>query len=168
MKRLFILVPDLKETSDIAHELETQGVKESDIHVHAHIPQEVSAVNLHPANIFQLTNLGSAIKLGPILGLIFSAFILMFCSFVFGPTIQIHALGYFAILVFGVGFGIWSTGLIGLGVKNPVVEKYEGYVSDGHYLMMIDTADEREKEISSKIISAHPDTSLAVANDSVH
>lgn len=168
MKRLFILVPDLKETSDIAHELETQGVKESDIHVHGHIPEDVSAVRLHPANIFQLTNLGSAIKIGPVLGLIFSALILLFCSFVFGPTIKIHALGYFAILVFGVGFGIWSTGLIGLGVKNPVVEKYEEYVSQGHYLMMIDTVDEREKEISAKIISGHPDTSLAVANDSVH
>jgi hypothetical protein len=168
MKRLFILVPDLQETSDIAHELESVGVKESHIHVHGHIPQVVRDAHLHPANVLQTTHLGYSFKYGPILGMVFSAAIFGLCLFFLPPAIKINVLGYLAILVFGVGFGIWVSGLIGLGVKNKIVEKYENYVSEGHYVMMVDTAETREKEISAKILSTHPHATLAVANDQVH
>ncbi len=158
MKRLFILVPDIKETSDIAHEVEAKGIKESDIHICAHINQDVKDVNLHPANIFQMTNLGYAIKYGPILGLVLVGLIAVLCYFVFPANIHIHALGYFGMFLFGIGFGVWAAGLIGLGVKNSVVEKYEDYVSEGHYIMMIDAPDEKEKELTQDILSHHPNT----------
>ncbi len=160
MKRLFILVPDLKETSDIAHELEASGVKESDIHVCAHVNQEVRDAHLHPANIFQKTHLGYAIKYGPILGACFVGLIFALCHFLLPDTIKIHGLGYAAILFFGFGFGIWAAGLVGLGVKDKVVEKYENFVSDGHYIMMIDTKPGNENNITQQILSRHPGASV--------
>jgi hypothetical protein len=161
MKRVFILVPDLKETSDIAHELEAAGVKESDIHVCAHVNQEVRDADLHPANVFQKTHLGYAIKYGPILGACFVGLIFALCNFLLPDNIKIHALGYAAILFFGFGFGIWASGLVGLGVKDEVVEKYENFVSDGHYIMMIDTKAENVINITQQILSRHPGTSVA-------
>jgi len=158
MKRVFILVPDLKETSAIAKEFEASGVHEEDIHVCAHINQELEAVDLHPANILQMTNLGYAIKFGPVIGLFFVGLILMLCYFVF--PLQISLLGYVAIFLFGIGFGIWASGLIGLGVKNPVVEKYENYVSEGHYLMLVDLKPEKQ-ELTRKILAHHPRSKLA-------
>ncbi|MGE3317975.1 MAG: hypothetical protein AB7I18_01655 [Candidatus Berkiella sp.] len=158
MKRVFILVPDLIETSSIAKEFEASGVHEEDIHVCAHINQELKDVDLQPANIFQMTNLGYAIKFGPLMGLVFVGLILVLCYFVF--PLHISALGYAAIFLFGIGFGIWASGLIGLGVKNPIVEKYENYVSEGHYLMLVDLKPEKEK-LTRQILAHHPRSKLA-------
>lgn len=158
MKRVFILVPDLNETSDIAKEFKASGVHEEDIHVCAHINQELEGANLQPANIFQMTNLGYAIKLGPVIGLLFVGLIIALCYFVF--PLHISTLGYVAIFVFGIGFGMWASGLIGLGVKNPVVEKYENYVSEGHYLMLVDLKPEKQV-LTRQILAHHPRSRLA-------
>jgi len=161
MKRVFILVPDLKETSDIAHELEASGVKESDIHVCAHVNQAVRDIDLHPANVFHKTHLDYAIKYGPVLGACFVGLIFGLCHFLLPDSIKINGLGYAAILFFGFGFGIWASGLVGLGIKDAMIEKYEGFVSEGHYLLMIDTKPEKENSLIQQILSTHPGTSVA-------
>ncbi|MBS0289115.1 MAG: hypothetical protein JSS07_03625 [Proteobacteria bacterium] len=166
MKRLFILIQDMKETTEVAQELRSLGIKDNQIHICGGISEDIKAEHLYPANIFQTTNLGYAIKFGPLLGLGFVVLIIALCAFFFPANIKIHALGYLAILVFGIGFGIWATGLIGLGVKNPVLEKYQAFLEEGHYIMMIDTAvPEKEKEITEVVLSHHPGIKVA---DSVH
>jgi hypothetical protein len=93
MKRLFFLVPNLKETADIAHELENVGIRDNHIHVHASLPEDVREANLHPANVLQTTHLGTALKRGVYLGLIFTVFI--FALFKTGlPPNSITFLGY--------------------------------------------------------------------------
>jgi hypothetical protein len=161
MKRLFILVPDLKEASDIVHELENSGFKQRHLHVCGHIPEEVSDAHLHPASVFQMTHLGSTLKLGPLVGLGFFVFIVALFMIVFPSTMHIPALGYLSMFAMGIIIGMWAMGLVGLGVKDPIVEKYEKYVQEGHFILMIDAPDEKEKEISESILSHHPDTNVA-------
>ncbi len=160
MKRVFILVPDLQETSIIAHELTEAGVKEGDIHVCAHINQDVRDAHLHPTNVLQETHVTYAIKYGPIIGLCFVALIYALCKFLFPPSVQIHWLGYAAMLFFGIGFGVWASGLAGLGMKDEVVEKYENYVNEGHFLMMVDMHPEKQEALTRDILAHHPGTKL--------
>ncbi len=161
MKRLFILVPDLDETSHIAKELASLGVKEGNIHVCGGLPEELKEAHLNRAGVVYTSHLGSAIKKGPILGLVFFLFILALFSLTLPASIQINIFGYVSMLVFGMVIGIWATGLIGIGVKDEIVEKYEDYVKEGHFVMMVDTKEESEKEVTDTILSHHPNTKMA-------
>lgn len=161
MKRLFFLVPDLKETEIIAHELEEIGVRYHDIHVCGGIPEELENAHLHPASVMQTTHLGKALKKGPLIGLGFFAFIAALFLVVLPSNVSISAFGYVAMLFFGVVIGIWASGLIGIGVKDDVVEKYEKYIEEGHYILMIDIPSEREKELKEIIFDHHPNAQMA-------
>jgi len=161
MKRLFFLVPDLKETSNIAHELEEIGVNNHNIHICGGLPEDLEDEHLHRANLLQTTHLGKALKRGPLIGLGFFALIVALFLIVLPANVTITAFGYIAMLIFGVVIGVWTSGLIGIGVKNDVVEKYEKYVEDGHYIMMIDIPPEREKELKRIVFDHHPGARMA-------
>ncbi len=161
MKRLFILVPDLDETAHIAHELESLGVKDGQIHVYGGIPEDLEQAHLHRAGVVYTSHLGSAIKKGPIVGLVFFLFILALFSFALPANVHINAFAYVAMLIFGIVIGIWATGLIGIGVKDEIVEKYESYVKDGHFMIMVDTKEDKEREVTDSVLSHHPNAKYA-------
>src|SRR5690349_9305097 len=133
MKRLFFLVPDLKMTEDIAHELDNAGVNESHIHVLGGTHQNLHIAHLHPANLFQTTKLGISLKRGFVLGIFFAA--MLYTLFSMALDTKVQGLGIAAVILFGIVFGVWASGMIGISVQNPVIEKYERYVKEGHYIM---------------------------------
>lgn len=161
MKRLFILVPDIDETAHIAHELGSIGVKENQIHVCGGTHEDLEEAHLHQAGVIYTSHLGSAIKKGPIVGFLFFLFILAIFTFVLPDTVQISAFGYIAMFIFGIVIGVWATGLIGISVKDEVVEKYEDYVKEGHFIMLVDTDEDKQREVSDKILAHHPNAKLA-------
>ncbi|MBS0285746.1 MAG: hypothetical protein JSR17_00095 [Proteobacteria bacterium] len=163
MKRLFILVPDLDETSHIVYELKSMGVKESHIHICGGLPEDLKEAHLHRAGIFYTSHLGSAIKKGPLLGLVLFFFILSLFYIVLPNNVHITPFALVAMLVFGMAIGIWATGLIGIGVKDETIEKYEEFVKEGHFVMLIDTPEGKEQEVARTILSHHPSAKLAQA-----
>ena len=72
---------------------------------------------------------------------------------------QWQSITLFGVAIFGMGFGIWCMGMISM-VKNPIIEKYDNYLKEGHYIMMIDTPKERAEELTRHVIH-HVGTGVA-------
>lgn len=164
MKRLYFLVPDLPETKKIAIELEENGLKHEKIHVVGKNVHELEKADILPANALQTTNLASSLKKSVIFGICLVLAIYGLLAFTLPSDIKLNILAYVGIFVLGFGFAIWSTGFVGFGTKNPVVEKNENYVESGHYILMVDVPEERAKEINQKIVAHHPGIRVA-SND---
>ena len=161
MKHLFFLVPDIKSARGIVHELLQVGIKKDRIHMVGE-PNTVKKANIPLANIFQTTDIVHAIKRGFILGVVYSIAIYILFYIVFlANDIHISLLGTFAIVVFGMGFGFWSSGMIAIGTHHPVLDKYTNYVKEGHYIMIVDVPKERERELIQRVTRHHPGTRIA-------
>lgn len=164
MKRLFFLVPDLKTTREVAQEMEDSGIGESHVHVMGQHVDQINRAHLHPTNVVQTTDLVPALRRGALLGIVLSITIYVLFSLMLPENVRIPGLGIFAIISFGVCFGIWASGMIGIGIKNQIIEKYENYVKTGHYIVVVDVPNDRENEVTNQVIQMHPNTKLAKEN----
>lgn len=161
MKRLYFLVPDLKTIHDISQELEHTGVKHRHIHAVGATPEKLEEAHVHCASVLQTTSLLPALKKGILLsGFIVVAIFLLFYWFL-PEDIKITVLGVAAVFVFGTGFGIWVSGMIGLSTKDPIIEKNKDYVSTGHFILIAEVPKERAKELETKVVRHHPGARVA-------
>ncbi|MCS5711313.1 hypothetical protein [Candidatus Berkiella aquae] len=160
MKRLFLLVPDLKVTKEIVHELEAIGINDSNVHVMGNASETLKKEHLHEANLIQTTDLIPSLKRGAMIGIALSIVMCSVYAYALTTDGEIHLLVIAILVLFGLLFGAWASSLIGVSVKNPIVEKFNDYIKSGHYIMMVDTPPERESELSSQIISHHHDVKL--------
>tara|TARA_R110002110_G_scaffold383245_4_gene594672 strand:+ start:32690 stop:33196 length:507 start_codon:yes stop_codon:yes gene_type:complete len=161
MKRLYFLVPNLKVIRDITHELENTGITHRHIHALGQDSSKLDDIHVHSAGVLQTTELVSTLKKGIIFGLVLVVGIFIALFWFLPEEMKITTLGALAVFVFGFGFGIWSSGMIGLSIKDQVVEKNEDYVKSGHYIMIIDVPKSREAELTSKVVRHHPGTRVA-------
>jgi hypothetical protein len=65
--------------------------------------------------------------------------------------------------IFGGLFGIWSSTLIGVGVRDVKLDKYDDEIENGAFLMMVDVPEGRENEIDSVIHRHHPEVVIEKA-----
>jgi hypothetical protein len=161
MKRIYFLVPDLKTTRSISQELEHTGIQHKHIHVLGSTPDQLDKAHLHSASVLQTTGLLPTLKKGLLFGLLIALIIFGLLYWLLPPEISINALGIAAVFVFGTGFGIWASGMIGLSTKDPVLEKNKDYVSSGHFILIADIPVDREHELTAKVIRHHPGTKVA-------
>jgi hypothetical protein len=163
MKRLFFLVPDLVMTKSMVQELEAYGIEERDIHIvgNREATRNLKRENLPEANIVQTSDLMPALKRGALIGIFFS--IVLFIVFYLSLPAEIHIkpIALVAILFFGIVFGSWTSTLIGVSVNDPIVHKHEKYLKEGHFILMIDCDDAKEKEIIQLVLAHYPDAELA-------
>lgn len=162
MKRIFVLVPTFDIIQAIVHELNEVGIKDNDVHIYGGMHEALKRAHLPEASIFQTTDIIPALKRGALVGIILSGLLYALFTLGLSPDIKINALGISAILFFGIFFGVWASSLVGIGIKNPVVVKYQSYVNQGHFILMIDCPDEREHEIASRVVRHHPGAEIAV------
>lgn len=156
MARLFFLVPDLKMTKDIAHDLAKAGIKESDIHVLGGGMMALKKAHLHQANLLQTSDLVPSLKRGAMIGIVFSLILSIIYAMTLPQDVKVNFTFIVAIFFFGTILCAWVSSLIGVSVPDPIVLKFKKYIKDGHYMMIVDSSVEKEKELSSMIISHHP------------
>lgn len=157
MKHLFVLVPDLKVAKNMALQLQKVGVKENDIHIMGKEAEKLNSAHLHKANILQTSDFIPAFKRGAFIGLFLSA--LLYIIF-YTAVPHINLLSQVAILLFGISFGAWASTLIGIGINNPIVEKYKKYISEGYYLLLVDVPPLKKNELTNLITRYYPDAQL--------
>src|SRR5690606_10844876 len=149
----------------ISQELERTGVIHRHIHAIGPVSSKLEKANINLANVLQTTPVIALIRKGFVLGIVL-AFVLFFLLYALLPAhIDMTGWGVAGVAVIGVMFGIWSGGIIGLSRKNPVIENNEQFVSNGHYILIVDIPEEREEELIKKITRHHP--SVQVAPDSL-
>jgi hypothetical protein len=163
MKRLFYLVSDLKLVERITHELEHNGIKETNIHIVGEKSYAIKKAHLHEANLIQKTDLLPSLKRGALIGFALSIILSGIYVYVLPDNIKLNHYILVSIVIFGVIFGAWASSLIGVSVEDPIVEKFENYVKQGHYIMVVDSYSEHETEDVIKVINNHPETRLVGA-----
>lgn len=162
MKRLFFLVPELKMARDIVQDLENAGIKENDIHIVGKNQEALKRAHIPRAGLWQTSDLIPAIKRGAVIGIALSAAIYILVILMLPANMKIPLLGIVAIVLFGILFGLWASSLIGVGLQHPLIIKYEKYLQKGHYLMMVDSPEEREKELTRRVVRYHPGAKIVV------
>ncbi len=145
--QLFFLVPDIEIISDVVAELRNSGVDQKDIHVMGDMSNKLKLAHIPEANILQTTHVIPAIKRGAMFGLLFSAVLGVIIFFVLPENLKIHPAAVAGVLLLGLLFGVWSSSLVGMAFKNPIVEKYQNYAKAGHFLLIIDARPEQENNI---------------------
>lgn len=63
-------------------------------------------------------------------------------------------------LTFGAGFGAWMSSMVGVGMPNRHIEKYEKAIAAGELLMMTDVPRDRIEEIEELVTRHHPEAEL--------
>lgn len=160
MKRLYFLVPSLKDTQSISQELEHTGIKHRHIHVLGKRLDKIEAADVHAASVLQTTSLIPILKKGFLFSLFLVGCLFILYFLVFPTHMQMNALGIAAIFVFGGGFGMWVSGMVGLSTKDPVVAENDDYIAKGHFILMADVPNDRVEELSTKVIRHHAGTKV--------
>lgn len=163
MKRFFFLVPDLSETKEIVHELEEIGINETNVHVLGNASEKLEKEHLQEANLLQTSDLVPSLIRGGFIGIGFSVILAALYAYALPANIPANFLVIALILFFGMLFGAWVSSLIGVSVENPVVEKFKGYIKNGHYIMMVDSPTEKENELMFRVINHHHRVRLATS-----
>lgn len=166
MHRLFLLVPDISTTKRIAEHVKSNGITEGHIHVVGKSALAIEHLHLHQANLLQTTNLPKALISGAILGLLIGTAAGIILAFLTPWGITVPATGIMVFTFIGIILGLWISGLVGIAVKNPIIEKLDASIKEGKYLMMIDLDNDQEELLAGEIIQRFPLTQ--VASPTVH
>jgi hypothetical protein len=165
MSRLYFLAPDLETTVNITHELYDLNLTKEEVHVAGAAWEQLKAQGVSVATLRQTSDVGNAAKRGLLLGLPLG-FLLGLATYYFLD----QALGDISFLlvtlgmtIFGGLFGIWSSTLIGVGVRDVKLDKYDDEIENGAFLMMVDVPEGRENEIDSVIHRHHPEVVIEKA-----
>ena len=158
MRRLYFTLPHLKTTEAIVNELLLKRIDDHHIHV---IAKEGTALGELPeATLFQKSDFIPALERGLAVGGI-TGVLAGIAAVTFPPAGLV--LGGGAILgtsLAGAGIGAWISGMIGVGVPNSQIQKFEKAIEAGEILMMVDVPKARVEEIEQLVYSHHPDAEM--------
>jgi len=162
-KRLYFLLPNLGEASKTVDELLLARIDEQHIHVMA--KDGVDLGDLPEASIFQKSDIVHGVETGMVIGGI---------SGLVGSIIAITALQVGSVMglivlgctLFGAGFGIWTSGMIGSSTKNSRLKEFEQSMEEGKILLMADVPLEKVEEVNHKM-EAHKQTIMGGSDPSM-
>jgi len=162
-KRLYFLLPNLGEAKKTVDELLLSRIDEHHIHVMAKDGTDLG--DLPEASIFQTSDIVHGIETGMVIGGI---------SGLAGGVIAITALQLGSIMglivlgctLFGAGFGIWTSGMIGSSTKNTRLKEFEQSMEEGKILLMTDIPVDKVEDITHKM-EAHKQTIMGGSDPSM-
>jgi len=162
-KRLYFLLPDLGEAKKTVDELLLSRIDEHHIHVMAKEGTDLG--DLPTASIFQTSDIVHGVETGMVIGGI---------SGLVGGVIAITALQTGSVMglivlgctIFGAGFGVWTSGMIGSSTKNTRLKEFEQAMEDGKILLITDVPIEKVEDITHKM-QAHKQTILGGTDPSM-
>lgn len=158
MKRLYFLLPDVEVTRKITDELLLAHIPYEHIHLLARAGTPLE--ELPEAGVMQKTDLVPALERGLAVGGSVGA-LAGLAALVFPPAGVVVAGG--AVLfgaLGGAGFGAWVSAMIGVGIPNSRLERFEKAIEDGMLLMMVDVPKQRVDEFQDMVKEHHPEADI--------
>jgi hypothetical protein len=161
MHRICLIAPNIVLAKRIATDCETLGVAPGNIHVVGKNHAIIEHVHLHRATIFQTTNLSKMLKIGLLAGACIGSIMggYIFRVDLWETHIGLLGVGLFTLV--GALLGLWASGLIGIGVQDPLVEHYIKPIEEGRYLLLIDLARKRGEVLAQEILAHYPEAVIA-------
>lgn len=153
-RRLYFLLPDIKEAQSTMRHLLLARIEERHVHVLAKDGTDIK--DLPEATLGQKSDFYHAMALGIIVG----GFTGILCGLVVyyiqpvGINVTMSGVALFALL--GSVFGVWVSGLIGTDVPNTQLARFQRPISRGKVLMIIDVPKDKEAEIKQLMQKQHP------------
>ena len=158
MRRIYFLVPSVASAQAIVNELLLARIEARHIHVLAR--EDTPLEDLPTASVAQSSDLVPALQrgvaAGGLAGLLAGLLAITFppAGFVFGGGALL------GMTVFGAGFGAWMSSMVGAGLPNSRIEKFERAIAEGQLLMMIDVSSLRVQEIEALVTRHHAEAEL--------
>ncbi|MCW8935063.1 MAG: DUF1269 domain-containing protein [Gammaproteobacteria bacterium] len=162
-KRLYFLLPDLGEASKTVDELLLARIDEKHIHVMA--KQGVDLGDLPEASIFQTSDIVHGVETGIVIGGITGlvASIIAITALQVGSVMGLIVLGC---TLFGAGFGVWTSAMIGSSTKNSRLKEFELSMEEGKILLIADVPIDKVDDINHKM-QAHKETIMGGSDPSI-
>ena len=162
MKTMYYLTSSLSSADNIAHELESAGVKNWFIHIVSNDESGVKKRRLHSSNYLETLDLVRDGLIGAIVGFIIGLMAVAGLA-IFG--IELPGAIYLFIIMLVTLFGLWEGGLAGIASKNKKLAEFEQDISKGKHLVLIYTRKKNEARIQYIMSHKYPGVKL-VAQDS--
>lgn len=156
-RRLYFLLPNIKEARSTMRHLLLARIEERHIHVMAKEGTDIK--DLPEATLGQKSDFYHAMALGIIVGGFTGILggLVVYYAQPDGINVTLSGVALFAML--GSIFGIWISGLIGTDVPNTQLARFQQPISRGKVLMMIDVRQDKEAEIKQLMHKLHPKAS---------
>lgn len=154
-RRLYFLLPDVESARKTEDELLLARVEER--HIHFVAREDVELGRLPEATVVQRSDLLHAMLIGLVAGGVTGVMAGVVIYLL--PAAEI-GLGLGVILgtaILGAIIGTWVSGMIGISVPNSRLRPFDGAVSGGQILMMVDVPKGRVEEIVDLMHKTHPE-----------
>ncbi|WP_176475677.1 DUF1269 domain-containing protein [Halomonas salipaludis] len=154
MQRLYFLAPNADTTSDIADELNQMGLTQDELHVVGRKWKPLEREGVPVATLRETSDVMNAPKRGVPVGAGLGAVLGVVVHYVLGPSLIVIVP---AMAVFGGLFGLWTSTMVGVSVKDVKVSKYRQALNRGELLMIADVPGEREETVKQMVRRHHPE-----------
>jgi hypothetical protein len=158
MRRLYFLMPDITVTHNLVNELLLSHVEERYIHVIA--KEGTPMEDLPEASLLQKSDFVPAIEKGLTVGAI-TGIVCGLVAMTFPPAgLVIGGGAVFAIGAAGAGVGGLMSSMVGIGLPNSRLKKFEDAVNQGEVLVLVDVERLRVAEIEELVQKHHPEADI--------
>lgn len=147
-KRLYFLLPNLGEAKSTVDELLLARIDENHIHVMAKNGTDLQG--LPEATIFQTSDIIHGVETGMVIGGL-SGLVASIAAVTALQAESVMGLVILGCTIFGAGFGIWTSGMIGSSTKNTRLKEFESSMEEGKILLMVDAPLEKVNDITHKM-----------------
>ncbi|EWH03580.1 DUF1269 domain-containing protein [Halomonas sp. BC04] len=155
MQRLYFLIPDKETTSTIVDELNAMGLTKEDLHVMGKDWRPLEKEGVPVATLIQTSDVANAWKRGAIAGAVLGFVLGLVAHFIIHGTNIVWIT--LAMVVFGALFGVWTSTMVGVSVRDVKVSKYDKAIKRGAMLLIIDVPEEQEETFKTVIKHHHPE-----------
>ena len=158
-RRIYWLLPDVGSARGTVNDLLVARVPVQ--HIHSFGREDMSLAGLHPANVFQTTDVIYAAELGLLIGGTIGIVAGLLVANYYPLGFDSMQWGIVAILgVLGALLGAWSSSLIGISVPSHRLKRFEAAIERGEILLMVDVPNLQVKEIEDMLRASHPEARL--------
>lgn len=158
-RRIYWLIPDVESARRAVNGLLVARVPVK--HIHCFGREGMNLAGLHPANVFQTTDVIYAAELGLLIGATIGIAAGVLVALYYPLGFQSLRWGVVAILgVLGALLGAWSSSLIGISVPSHRLKRFEAAIERGEILLMVDVSGLQVKEIEDLLRASHPEAHL--------
>lgn len=158
MRRIYFLLPNVESARGIIDELLVKRIEWRHIHVLAN--PGVTLEDLPQATLAQRSDLLPALARGTAAGGV-TGVLAGLVAMAFPPAgLTIAGGAVVLIALASAGFGAWTATMIGVGVPNTRLKRFENAIDHGELLMMVDVGKNRVEEIEEVVRSHHPEADI--------
>ncbi|MEO7400331.1 MAG: DUF1269 domain-containing protein [Polaromonas sp.] len=158
-RRIYWLIPDVESARKTVNDLLVARVPVQ--HIHCFGREGMNLAGLHPASVFQTTDVIYAAELGLLIGATIGVTAGVLVAMYYPLGFQSLQWGVVAILgVLGALLGAWSSSLIGISVPSHRLKRFEAAIERGEVLLMVDVSSLQVREIEDLLRASHPEARL--------